>query len=97
MSTSYDGRRGRCEPSSDFDSLSNSYAAKHRDAVPCSTILGGDMETLHDTLTFEITTERLDRTIAVLEVLPAQSLYPVAWRVLTTEAARRKAGGQSMP
>jgi len=67
------------------------------DVIRRALVSGATYHSADDTLTFEIGTDRLHEAIRVLEVLPAASLYPVAWQALTIEAARRRAGGEPMP
>ena len=51
----------------------------------------------NDTVTIEISSERLNGAIALLDRHLGNVVYPAVWRVLTAEAERRRLGGRLMP
>lgn len=50
-----------------------------------------------DTVTLEISNERLNNAIVLLDRHLGNIVYPLVWRALTAEAERRRLGGRLMP
>ena len=50
-----------------------------------------------DTLSFTVSTADLDAVIGALKDMLPETLYPIAWRTLTTEHERRALKAPAMP
>ena len=50
-----------------------------------------------DTLSFTISTPDLDAVIGALKDMLPETLYPIAWRILTVERERRALKAPAMP
>lgn len=51
----------------------------------------------HETMTFDLSDEDLEYVIGVLKDRHPTIVYPVAWRIFTTERARRQEKGHPPP